>query len=83
MTATYEEFLDHKRIVAQPVGFEFGPLHPSMRLDQNDITRWLGHRGRGAGFTDCGTGKSFIEQEWSDQIARQCGTGSIADRDGI
>ena len=41
MTATYEEFLDHKRITAEPVGFKFGPLHPSMRVDQNDIGEQL------------------------------------------
>lgn len=70
----YESFLRNKRLVAAPVGFAFSELHPAMRPDQNDITMWLGNRGRGAAFSDCGTGKSFIEQEWSYQIAQQCGT---------
>lgn len=70
----YAHFLDRKRITAQPVGFNFRPLHPSMREDQRDITRWLGQRGRAAAFTDCGTGKSFCEQEWSLQVAAHAGT---------
>ena len=74
MTPAYESFLDRKRITAAPVGFAFSPLHQSMRTDQRDITRWLGHRGRAAAFTDCGTGKSFIQQEWSIQVAAHAGT---------
>jgi hypothetical protein len=70
----YNSFLDSKRMTAKPAGFEFGPLHPSMRADQRDITKWLGRRGRAAAFTDCGTGKTFIEQEWAIQVAREAGT---------
>lgn len=70
----YTDFLDQKRLVAQPVGFESGTLHASMRPDQNDITRWLTKRGRGAAFTDCGTGKTFIEQEWGFQVVGHSGT---------
>lgn len=70
----YEGFLNSKRLTAGAAGFEFGALHPSMRADQRDITKWLGRKGKAAGFTDCGTGKSFIEQEWSVQVAEHCGT---------
>lgn len=70
----YSEFLDSKRISAQPVGFNPGKLHKSMREDQRDITRWAVQKGRAAAFTDCGTGKSFIEQEWAYQIVSEHGT---------
>jgi DNA modification methylase len=74
VSTSYEEFLAGKRIAAQPVGFEPGVLHPSMRPDQRDITRWCIRRGRAAGFTDCGTGKTFIEQEFAVEVAKNAGT---------
>lgn len=69
----YEEFLDSKRIVAQPVGFEPGELHPAMFDYQRDVTRWAIRRGRAALFQDCGLGKTFEQIEWSREVQQKTG----------
>lgn len=76
LTSTYEEFLDNKRITAQPVGFDPGPLHPDMFDYQRDVTAWAVRRGRAALFQDCGLGKTFEQIEWAREIHRQTG-GSV------
>lgn len=64
----YITFLDSKRITAQPVGFDPGPLHASMFDYQRDVTRWAIKRGRAALFQDCGLGKTFEQIEWARSV---------------
>ncbi len=69
----YVGFLDSKRLTAQPVGFEPGPLHPAMFPYQADVTRWDIRRGRSAMFQDCGLGKTFEQIEWAREVQRHTG----------
>lgn len=70
---TYQEFLQQKRIVDKPSGFDPRRLNQSLYPFQRDITRWAIRRGRAAIFEDCGLGKSLQQLEWSSQIANYTG----------
>ena len=50
----YEGFLERKRIVSEPVGFDIQAedIHPAIFPFQRDITRWAVRRGRAAIFAD-------------------------------
>lgn len=73
MSDNYEDFLDSKRITAQPVGFEPGELHADLFDYQRAVTQWAIRRGRAALFQDCGLGKTFEQIEWAREIQRQTG----------
>lgn len=68
----YNDFLQSKRLVSKPAGFDvpLSALNPALFPFQRDIVRWACKRGRAAIFSDCGTGKSIMELSWSDQVAR-------------
>lgn len=65
----YAEFLETKRELARPAGFE--PVRPiSERLYpfQRAIVEWALRRGRSAIFADCGLGKTPMQLEWADHV---------------
>ena len=66
----YQEFLETKRLVAEPVGFEVDreDLNPMLFDWQKDIVVWALRRGRAALFEDCGLGKTPQQLEWAHQI---------------
>lgn len=66
----YSDFLESKRHVVEPSGFEPGPINRKLYDFQADIVRWALRRGRSAVFADCGLGKSFIQLEWAQHITQ-------------
>lgn len=69
----YNEFLDTKRSIAEPVGFNVSESAINAQLFdfQKLIVRWALRRGRAAIFADCGTGKSIMQLEWARHIVRR------------
>jgi hypothetical protein len=66
----YAEFLDSKRITVAASGFEPGELNPMLFGFQADIDRWALRRGRAAIFSGCGTGKTFMEAVYAEEVVR-------------
>jgi DNA modification methylase len=64
----YQEFIESKAVVTQPVGINPGPINKILFPFQSDIVRWALRRGRAAIFADCGMGKTFMQLEWAKQI---------------
>jgi superfamily II DNA or RNA helicase len=66
----YKEFLENKRITTHASGFEADreKLNPMMFDYEKDITKWALKKGRAAVWSACGTGKTFIELEYSNQV---------------
>lgn len=71
--AEYREFLKQKLIRAPQVGIEGRNINPNLFDFQAAIVRWALRKGRCAIFSDCGTGKTFMELEWSKHIATHSG----------
>jgi hypothetical protein len=73
MLSNYSDFLQAKKIVSRPAGFDVSPdaLNPAMRDDQNVVTRWSLKRGKSAIWADCGLGKSFDEAEYARLVAEE------------
>ena len=71
----YAEFLASKRVVVAPAGIEvaLSDIHPLLFEFQRDIVRWALRKGRAAIFSDCGTGKTFMEIEWGRIICQYTG----------
>lgn len=74
---SYQEFIKTKLADWQPVGFDYkdelgGDLFPH----QDALVHWAIRLGRAAIFADTGLGKTRIQIEWADVIARKTG-GSI------
>ena len=65
----YSEFLDTKKIVSEPSGFEVAnsAIHPALYDFQRDVTRWALKRGRAAILADCGLGKTPMQLAWAQQ----------------
>lgn len=63
----YSEFLESKRIIANPSGGEVTAekISPILYDFQSDVVRWALRRGRAAIFEDCGLGKTFQQLEWA------------------
>lgn len=72
---SYQEFLSTKRLLVPDAGFDVQQTHLSPILFgwQSDITTWALRRGRAALFTECGTGKSFMQCSWAHEVCRQTG----------
>lgn len=74
-TMNYEKFIESKRIVSQPSGFDV-PVEAinSMLFDfQRDIVRWALRRGKAAIFADCGLGKTPMQLEWAQHVVKHTG----------
>jgi DNA modification methylase len=67
----YQTFLDSKRLVAAPAGFEVASeqINPYLFPFQRNIVRWALRRGRAAIFADCGLGKTPMQLEWACHVA--------------
>lgn len=69
----YESFLERKRIVSTPAGFDPRmPINPMMTHDefrfQGDIAKWAIRRGRAAIWAGTGLGKTGMELEWARHV---------------
>jgi hypothetical protein len=66
----YSEFLQRKSQVGCDAGFD--PVFmPSMLFPfQVALVEWATRKGRAAIFSDCGTGKSFMQLAWAENVAR-------------
>lgn len=71
MTATYQDFLESKRISIAPSGFMPDGLNPMLYPFQSDITRWGLQRGKAAFFQDCGLGKTPQQLTWAENVVRE------------
>ena len=67
---TYKEFLESKKFYIEPVGFD--PLFiPDMLFDwQKDVVTVAIKKGRFCLFTDTGTGKSFMQAVYAENVHR-------------
>jgi superfamily II DNA or RNA helicase len=71
--SSYESFLAQKAPRIQEVGFEAGELNPRLFAWQGQLVRWALRLGRAALFADCGLGKTPMQSEWANQVARHTG----------
>lgn len=73
--STYSDFIESKRIIHHPTGFEINAssLNPQLFDWQRKIVAWALHRGRAAIFADCGLGKTPMQLEWAKQVAAHTG----------
>lgn len=68
----YGDFLARKAIVDPPTGMtKIAPMPADMMGHQSDITSWSLRRGRSAIFAGTGLGKTYMELEWADRVARE------------
>jgi superfamily II DNA or RNA helicase len=65
---SYQEFLESKRVLDAPSGFDPKSLNLQLFDFQKDIVRWALRRGRAAIFADCGLGKTPMQLEWANQV---------------
>lgn len=72
-STAYASFLARKAITATSVGFtvEADDINPKLFDWQNAIVRWALRRGRAAIFSRYGTGKTFMQLEWSKHVNEQ------------
>ncbi len=63
----YTDFLESKRVVVKPAGFDIADQDINKQLFdwQRRIVQWAIKRGRAALFEDCGLGKTAQQVEWS------------------
>jgi len=66
----YREFLEKKRVTTVSSGFEIdkAQLNPMMFDYERDITWWALKKGKAAVWSACGTGKTFVELEYGNQV---------------
>lgn len=68
----YVDFLRQKAVSDPNTGIpEPGDMRDDFKPHQADITRWSLKRGRSAVFAGTGLGKTLIELEWADRVARE------------
>jgi hypothetical protein len=67
----YEKFINEKTHLGGEYGFE--PIFmPDMLFDfQKYLVTWQCLKGRGAIFSDCGTGKSFMQLTWVQNVVQK------------
>lgn len=72
---TYEEFLKTKELQTIEAGFDVarGDLNENLFDFQKDIVEWALKKGKSAVFSDCGSGKTIIQLEFANQIAKHTG----------
>ena len=70
----YQAFLDRKKIVDIPTGFEPNGSANNLFDFQRGISRWACRRGRAAIFADCGLGKTPMQLVWAHEVAEQTGS---------
>ena len=69
---TYEEFLKAKDTERIESGFEVDPkkINKALFPFQRDIVVWALKKGKAAIFSDCGTGKTFMQLEFANQVCK-------------
>lgn len=67
----YNDFINYKKQQGSDCGFN--PVFiPDYLFDfQKSLTEWAINKGRGAIFSDCGTGKTIMELVWAENVARK------------
>ena len=71
----YTDFLESKRLVNIPTGFEpTGKINQTLFDFQRDIVLWALKKGKAAIFLGTGTGKTFIQLEWSRHVHEYTGS---------
>lgn len=68
----YEKFLEGKRIRAHATGMDakYIKYHRAMKPHQRDILKWSLQMGRSAVFAATGLGKTIIELQWAENVAK-------------
>lgn len=69
----YDDYIDRKRVVFHPTGFDASDINPVMFDFQSDIVRWALKVGKAAIFADCGMGKTLMELEWAKHVCEYTG----------
>ena len=70
----YDKFLAQKQLIAVPTGIQEVPELSRHLFDfQRVIVRWALRRGKACIFSGCGTGKTIMELEWADKVAKYTG----------
>lgn len=69
----YQQFLESKKRLVIPTGFEPGELAPHLFDFQRDIVRWALRKGRAAIFAGTGLGKTLMQVEWSWRVMEHTG----------
>lgn len=64
----YERFLEKKKTIVEPCGFECTERNPALFGWQNDVVRWALRKGKCAIFSDCGTGKTRLLLQWAQKV---------------
>ena len=64
----YEDFINTKRIISRPSGFEVNEVHSDLFVWQSDIVRWALRMGKAALFEDCGLGKTPQQLAWAQKV---------------
>ena len=72
-TNGYKQFLEQKRVIAQPVGkkIDLADINPVLFPFQRDIVKWAIGKGRSSIFADTGLGKTIMQVEWARLIGEQ------------
>ena len=67
----YNEFLEKKRMIVEPSGFEVNEslINPMLYDYQKDITRFALRAGKFLLLMDCGLGKTPIQLEWAHHVS--------------
>lgn len=69
----YHAFIEQKRLIQKPCGFEPKNLNSSLFDFQRDIVTWACRKGRAAIFADCGMGKTIMQLSWAEQVVNNHG----------
>lgn len=69
----YQEFIEAKRKIIEPSGFEPSALNDKLFDFQRDIVKWACRKGKAAIFADCGLGKTPMQLEWAHQVCEHTG----------
>lgn len=72
---TYDEFVNSKRAIVPPSGFDVDAkcINEQLFPFQRDIVRWALRRGKAAIFADCGLGKTPMQLEWASHVCERTG----------
>ncbi len=69
----YDQFLESKRLVSLPAGFDPTIVNDNAFDFQRDIVRWACKRGSAAIWAGTGMGKTLMQLMWSDNVAAHTG----------
>ena len=70
---TYKDFLQSKQLTVASSGFEPTSANPLLFGWQSDIVRWALKKGKACIFSDCGSGKTAMQLQWSSQVSEHTG----------